>query len=636
MVQPLPCSFRVVVHEASNVPIGVRGLEVSWRKGVQVESTGLAEVTEGRVQWGRSLCIKCPLFRKALMHDGKPQFESKLTWFAVKRDDGEVLGHAGLDLAEFCDFTKQERTLQVGGRGLGSGLRLRVSVEASGATANNVRTAGSHYEYRHMATGRTQAGTSEPIGHIGMLGSDLTVGLAASLGHAETLSQLPQMQAEGQMGGVMPIGSEIEALLRSHQLSPGTLTPRPSAVNLGELGRQFLLAQSLAPSRPRSEGATSRFASSFADLPSRLVALCNRQCEASGLSAVEQEDAILLFIAALRKSREPPASCGLLFSTASPRASTTAYDADTGAPAEAAPAGGGSSASSAAERAATAADGQPTSSEYQTVATLPAMPSVPEAGWISGPLTRHSETAAAAAVDGSAHACTKHLYELLSHLSDIKSLALALLQRPGARSHDEEASMQDPLTPSRALAKAAATFAAAAAVESDPQAAFQSSPECVNPAGPGEALSAATAAGPFPSAAEPPAGMLQPRTSNVTASLYLDAVVSQIIMAVDQAASIGEAALQQACEELGCLLLRLNEVSQDRELWAQRFLANRELQRAGLLCDRVLQLAAGSKTLGPGWTPDDRFNGGSSLLTAYDNSAAAAIPAHSLPLLKVT
>lgn len=70
-----------------------------------------------------------------------------------------------------------------------------------------------------------------------------------------------------------------------------------------------------------------------------------------------------------------------------------------------------------------------------------------------------------------------------------------------------------------------------------------------------------------------------------------EAVASQLVCGVDAAVSVGERALGQASAELGFLYAKLNDVSQDREVWAQRFYAMRELQASARLCEQALRLS---------------------------------------------
>jgi len=72
---------------------------------------------------------------------------------------------------------------------------------------------------------------------------------------------------------------------------------------------------------------------------------------------------------------------------------------------------------------------------------------------------------------------------------------------------------------------------------------------------------------------------------------------SQIIHGVDRATSIGEQALKDIGAEMGQLILRIHEVSCDRDLWAHRFLAAKELQYSSALCAQALQLSQADFTI---------------------------------------
>jgi hypothetical protein len=73
-------------------------------------------------------------------------------------------------------------------------------------------------------------------------------------------------------------------------------------------------------------------------------------------------------------------------------------------------------------------------------------------------------------------------------------------------------------------------------------------------------------------------------------SLPAHAMVRQIVLGVDQATSIGEQVLKDLSAELAALLLQLGDVARDRELWAHRFLASRELQQSAALCSQAATL----------------------------------------------
>ncbi|CAE8639607.1 unnamed protein product, partial [Polarella glacialis] len=109
----VPSSFRLVVQEATNVPAGCRSLTVSWKKGIKAVSTWPAVVQDGRSEWDCPLPVSCVLFRSTAPFDGQAQFEAKFCWLEVVRDGESVLGHAQLNLADFCDGQVHQRALQV-------------------------------------------------------------------------------------------------------------------------------------------------------------------------------------------------------------------------------------------------------------------------------------------------------------------------------------------------------------------------------------------------------------------------------------------------------------------------------------------------------------------------------------------
>ena len=55
-------------------------------------------------------------------------------------------------------------------------------------------------------------------------------------------------------------------------------------------------------------------------------------------------------------------------------------------------------------------------------------------------------------------------------------------------------------------------------------------------------------------------------------------------------AGIGELVLKEMSAMLSALLLQLADVERDRELWAHRFLASRELQQSAALCEQAAQI----------------------------------------------
>eukprot|EP00928_Gymnodinium_smaydae_P026483 TRINITY_DN20780_c0_g2_i2.p1 TRINITY_DN20780_c0_g2~~TRINITY_DN20780_c0_g2_i2.p1 ORF type:complete len:276 (-),score=54.58 TRINITY_DN20780_c0_g2_i2:123-950(-) len=231
----------------------------------------------------------------------------------------------------------------------------------------------------------------------------------------------------------------------------------------------------------------------------------------------------------------------------------------------------------------------------------------------------------------ASHACTRDLYELLSQLSDIKCLALALASgRLGGAGEHEGSSMEGstlspaPITPGRqAYVDGAASFAAATAATAwhGADAGFHgtqgSPPPSPNDAwahglgvqsGSGVDLVSAAAAdaGSTAVAGADVAGLgAEAGTTSSPAGAYSSSVaspaprspvggivVSQLIHGVDQASNLGERALRLASDELGCLMLQLSDVVQDREIWVQRFLAMRELQYSCRLCEQALRLDA--------------------------------------------
>jgi len=617
----VPCDFHLVIHEATEVPFGCRSLSVSWRKGVKLISTGPATVHDGCAEWSRAIPVSCMLFRSA-MRDGHVQFEAKFCWLEVTRDGGSLLGHAQLDLADFCDGQVHEQTLPVWkpSSSLGN-LRLRVSIEARGSALTRVAPALALNKCK-VASEVASAGVSPKAKDSSPIEVRKTTE-DACYQDLETL--LRSASAHFPAGPSSPLSLNLAPRrpVHRHSFSMGGTS--------GSSGR-------ITGARP---GPASPLAANLADLKTRLLALCNRQCHASGLTGVEQEDAICIFISELRRARDPIPSCGILFSTSPP-------PIPPGAAAPTLPAADGTdsggpfrmqqvrdpdleleNASIAKVSPAEIASRQHTAgnpADASTSACLPARSSpvgLPAAGLTD--------------VSSIPQACTTNLYELLSHLSDIRSLVLTLmpaevpvcLSPTGGTHHSSTSGVSSGIrfTPvpiddevispgsfmSTDLANAAATFAAAGPAEViEPEEAFQQAEHSGVEATPDSAAPEFT----FPDLAAPQsAGQDSPPSSPLrempslspqhsigigwkrSTSQHSQLIVSQIIHGVDRATSIGEQALKDIGAEMGQLILRIHEVSCDRDLWAHRFLAAKELQYSSALCAQALQLSQADFTI---------------------------------------
>jgi len=647
----VPCRFRLLVYEATQVPPGCQTLSVAWRKGNKVVSTGAAAVREGRAEWERTIAVSCVLFRGAV-RDGQVQFEAKFCWLEVTRDGGGVLGHAQLDLADFCDGQAHERVLQVWkpNSSVGS-LRLRVSIEAHGPGLAGPALAPAPAPPELLAV--APEATWPPAMPTG-------AEAAAAAAAAAAVSPLPATAPSP--------AEDLETLVQSGALRLAPCpepTPGPAAVAVPtaprrsrEELRQLPLRALLTPGAGHSLGTTaaaatghagaitpaaeaaSAYATALKGLPARLVALCNRQCLASNLTSVQQEDALRLFVAELKRAREPSKLCGILFSAvpaqAVPAASVTSVAAlgagsivggrdsprrpaspRQGWPAQPASPSPGSSACAASPCPASPPQAAVTCSlslgpqaAVSACAGRKRMGSSLDSRLL--PITTAAERAEAdegQASPGAAtgpHACTRHLYELLSHLSDVRSLALALERaagpaaaavepapepaEPAAEPVAEVAAGQEAVAlpvagPGAAVVLVAAAAAGAAAALAQEPAAEEPGDEAVRtaaavagqeaqPQAPGRPASSGTA--PTPGAPQ-----------------EAGEVVSQIVQGVDQAVAVGGRALEQAGSAFGDLLMRLHEVSRDRELWVHRFLAVRELQYSSALCERATRLERG-------------------------------------------
>lgn len=300
--------FHVAVQEAANVPSGCRALSVAWKKGVKVVSTKAAEVSEGRAEWDCVLPVNCILLRSrsaaGVPYDGQAQFQAKFCWLEVRRDGDVVLGHAQLNLADFCDGQVHLRTLQVfkGSSSPLGGIRLRVSIQAVNYLGASASAADSVLA-RAMPSGSRKLQPKQQLGQQ-----------QPSRGSRETMSVADPISPKAPLRGTTPSPVLARAEARPDGLEIMLNGASGSGTSPQLTGRRPSLSERLRDeSAPSAREAVSPYAHSLQDLGHRLLALCNRQCLASGLPSAEQEDALLIFMASLRQSREPLSSCGLLF-----------------------------------------------------------------------------------------------------------------------------------------------------------------------------------------------------------------------------------------------------------------------------------------------------------------------------------
>lgn len=633
-VGTVPCIFQLLVHEAVQVPSGCRALRVAWRKGVKEVSTPMVEVQGGRVEWEAAISLSSLLFKGAGA-DGKVRFQTKFCWLEVSRDGGDVLGHAQLDLAEYCDGHVHERSLQVwktlndannvkAQAPLGN-LRVRISVEARPAGGMLAPPGGS--ALAAAGTGARGAPTAPPLPAPTAMPSPPQRQTRASIAssadgvHVGSLSPVaggksPQFPSAPKLWLPFPRGEEGLPDLRSDlevARPGGGVTPsRPATVTQGAtMAEGHVSASNLV--LPDVHGATSIHADILQELPARLVALCNRQCLHSHLSSVEQEDALRVVTAMLRRSHEPLPSCGVLFSTIPVRVVVSSLGGH-GRGVAPPPAGGGTvkpvappvrpddspaGVPSAPPAGVAAIGAQPVGTEgfgppgtAATVAVGVAPPSMEATGIFVPPGAAAAATkpplsmpALATVLGGVAEAaCTRHLCELLGHLADLRSLALAL---PPVADDDHPDSPgvggADDVFPS--LRRNAAAFAAAGkqappaeVVGSPPSPPFRQG--FMSPFSEGLGKTVIYSGG---------VGLVQ-RQPSVPVNVMVSQIREGILWDVDQASGIGERVLEEISGELGELLLHLQEAARDRDLWAQRFLASRELQYSSALFEQAARI----------------------------------------------
>mmetsp|Transcript_166674 Transcript_166674/g.529685 ORF Transcript_166674/g.529685 Transcript_166674/m.529685 type:complete len:660 (+) Transcript_166674:51-2030(+) len=604
--------FRVVVHEAMEVPECCKTLTVAWRKGIKEVSTGPADVVDGRASFDRPLSLSCALLQAAgSATREQARYETKFCWLEVSRDGGDVVGHAQLDLADFCDGRVHRLCVSIQARGPSSASSMAAAALAASPprlqsnglpvpAASQPRELEGDVEQHtpsHSMSGVVAVDSAPAF--VSAVGSGILLGTLSTVGSRMAAPGRVQASAEGSVAaGVAAVASDDGG--GGGRVSTPSATvgpwagPGPSGVVAGAIGdsgggsspsallpavlvesnASMHSASALPPAgasfgaaalggdvgagsgsvvRPRVDIAVlagavraeagavaafraqeaafqidvaSHFAASLEQLTARLLALCKRQCLASGLTSVQREDALRIFVAALQQSQEPSSACGILFSS-SPRMQTLD--------------GGFEPVAVDAAGLSTGYADAPAELQEQEILPLPSClgPVVP--GLL--PSAVAAAAAAAAATDGAPRACTRHVYDVLSHLSDIRSLTLLM-------------STTDALSP------------------------------------PGEdiglsSLSASPASQTEAFALDP---MIAMEGSGSISEQEVRLVVSQILAGIDLATSSGERALKEVGASFRELLVQLHEVSQERELWMHRFLGARELQYSAALCARAAHL----------------------------------------------
>eukprot|EP00434_Breviolum_minutum_P011131 symbB.v1.2.009819.t1/scaffold627.1/size179893/11 len=128
MAAPVQADFRIMVLEASNVPKEYRSLVVSWKKGAKCVSTSPAAVHRNRAEWNEAIKVTTALCRVGQ----QVQFQAKFCWLQVASEDGTVVLHDKVNLAECCDGQVRDRTLQTHWKAWAQFWRLRAQGQSPG------------------------------------------------------------------------------------------------------------------------------------------------------------------------------------------------------------------------------------------------------------------------------------------------------------------------------------------------------------------------------------------------------------------------------------------------------------------------------------------------------------------------
>lgn len=320
--------------------------------------------------------------------------------------------------------------------------------------------------------------------------------------------------------------------------------------------------------------ATSSCATLLANLPSRLVALCNRQCLASGLSSVEQEDALRLFTLMLRRSREPAPCVGIIFSSTPQRAVPSTPSSPRRA--------------REAETPREDACSTPVGSQSLDTGGVPGLAVFAET---SAALRQVLGDPSSSASGGLAHACTGRLYELLSHLSDVRSLVSTLLPAEEVATDPEVCEAAAVVEQHSSLARALSSDDLRLMDDLDEEGTVDTmAPPISLPDA--DALGSSIHDDLIVEKASKTMGMedIMPDPPFLT---HVD-VVSQILLGIDRIVEMCEGVLKDVNSEFGAIMLQMHAVTHDREIWAHRLLAAKELQRSGALCSEINRIDEGS------------------------------------------
>jgi len=596
----VPCTFQVQVHEAISVPPRCEKLRVAWRKGKKVVSTDLALVQAGHAKWEQDLSIDVMLFR--VVRGSQVEVEAKECVLEVREDRDELVGHAKFDLAEFCTGTVQDRSIMVfrGGTQFVGNMRILVSISV-GSSYLSMATRGVNLP-RSLFKGVAEVHPTLGPEFMPDQPAFPPMAAPASGRTSRTLSEdhapTPVMPGVHQPIDVLPAMTPIQSGL----CSPVPVLPPE------------LRSMPVLPEPASAYGAT------LTSLPARLVALCNRQCAMSKLSLMEQEDAVRMAFANLRQSYEVT-SCGILFSNASKPRGTSSLtgnsqvsklpvvaDADKHVPGEGASdkVGDGVDAPSNSGDAVDVVHEPPdvaTTTETETVSEGGAQDEDGQVSTIASlpcPVNLHldssvipqsdiADTSAVAGdvVDAGAvvHACCRSVYELMSHLSDIQSLANTLNEAGLAKQLSVQTA--EPIEPVEERKHRLSSEESIDSSQTDTP--RQMSVVLSNNA-------AAFSAAAFSAAALSNESATQnvPQGHDLPSLNGSDqhAVIAQILQGVAQAVLLSRQVMEEVSLHVHELVLRLHEVAQDRELWVHRLLAHQELHRAWTLQELSARVTA--------------------------------------------
>lgn len=604
-----PLGFRIVIQEANGVPKDFSQLRVLWQKGVQEISTELALVREVnntlRAEWNATLQIQCTCFRAS---DGS--LKAKQCWLQVLSGlhKNSVVGYAQLDLAELSDGRVHSKALRVRSSdpdptkaAAMQSMKLNVTVEA----AAQALPAQSSIEGMPSSPTVEQPPLAKDISDVIMNELD------RMRANSTTFSPSGNHEPISPRFSKSPWGDEPDT---PRGPFPATLTGGSSYVRsrIGSLEIQPDDVRSSVTEVSPLSGRPTRFLTNLendlgeevviekiSDLRGRLSNLVWSECSSSGLHWQEQEDALWLLAADLRQQQS--LSCGLVFSCLPGAESRLSANLANGSRRQF---------SILAEREEDSWPMRNLQSDprdvrqvvsredtsnvlYQAPASTILFPSPrkldpPTPGDSLHPVMEHAQFQ---------EELRRLSMEQQQLLSDVRLQMMALISR--------ESDFQEISQPkvhyfsgSDHLMDQALEVGSSEPGQSGPVVASIQQPEC-SPARlprasedpPGqkrkEDRSGSGSAGSSQSRASSKSNSetFQDQAARRTSDLakHIDSLVRNI----DQASDLGERVLEDVAAELNNLLRQIHELSNDRQIWADQFLALRDLQRLGELCTQA-------------------------------------------------